>query len=140
MKNENSTKSEKMSARISCQYQILDIEDFSESHPLNLLNNSWTITEPFPSKEEVSVILNDKFMIQHNIVLQMQTLNKSAPVVYEAELWVRKGETYTFAVRFPSGSHMTILWQSDAETECLTPCSIPFYYDETMYHGCTSGM
>ena len=62
-------------------------------------------------------------------------LEKSEAVEYEAELWVRKEETYTFAVKFPSGSHMDIQWQlEDADLDC--PCSFPFWQEGVIYHGC----
>ena len=57
MKYENETEQEVVSARISCQYEIMSVEDLTKDMPINDQENFWVIEKPYPSKAEVFIII-----------------------------------------------------------------------------------
>ena len=65
-------------------------------------------------------------------------MNELDPKEYKASLWVRKDESITFAVRFKSGSHISIALSLDGTSTC--PCKFPFKHNNVMYYGCTTDM
>ena len=46
-----------VSARISCQYEIMSVEDLTKDMPINDQENFWVIEKPYPSKAEVFTII-----------------------------------------------------------------------------------
>ena len=79
--------------KVSCQYPIVEIEDLSPDHPDNKDNNTWLVTYPYPTKEQV------------------EAEPDYYPKVYEAKAWARPDEELKFRVRFGEGSHMGISWK-----------------------------
>ncbi len=75
---------------------------------------------------------------------QLENWDPGLPKEYEAELWTKESETITFAVRFNTGSHMSVTFVAESEGEVCTdvnaaPCVFPFRSDGIMYYGCTNG-
>ena len=64
-------------------------------------------------------------------------MDELVPKEYKASLWVRKDEFITFAVRFKSGSHISIALSLDGESNCPL-CKFPFKHNSIMYYGCTA--
>ena len=58
MKYKNATEKDVKSARISCQYKIMEVKDLTPTDPENEQNNFWSIEQPYPSKAEVISLKN----------------------------------------------------------------------------------
>ena len=88
--------------KVSCQYPIMAITDMSPTHPLNQQNNSWTVIAEFPTNKEIE--------------------EKTKEKVYEASVWARKDEEIVFSAKFGRGSHMSVTWglQNDSNDKSYT--------------------
>ena len=58
MKYKNATKEDVKSARVSCQYKIMEVKDLTPTDPKNEQNNFWSIEQPYPSKAKVVSLKN----------------------------------------------------------------------------------
>eukprot|EP00095_Tigriopus_kingsejongensis_P012230 maker-scaffold528_size145933-snap-gene-0.29 protein:Tk12230 transcript:maker-scaffold528_size145933-snap-gene-0.29-mRNA-1 annotation:"hypothetical protein IscW_ISCW000316" len=132
--------------KISCQYPIMEIYDLSLDNPNNPPFIPFTVKKPLPTRAEI---------------LQRKTPNRTE---YEAEMWLMNGQTFTWDVKFGSGSHLIVNWietnQPDdpcsitgdsidpapgggiaLDTNVDTTCVFPFRYDSTskiLHYGCTN--
>ena len=112
--------------KVSCQYDLIKIEDLSALHPLNTNNNTWHVSKEFPTPEEIK---------EGGVLVDTS---------YHAQAWVRENEELRFHVRFAEGSHVRVTWDisypNDVEDDCKTEegqaCTFPFRYDNILYYGC----
>lgn len=116
--------------KVSCQYDLIKIEDLSSVHPENTNNNTWHVTKEFPTPEEIK---------------ENQEKGLASDTSYHAQAWVRENEELRFHVKFAEGSHVRVEWKieipNDVENDCKTdgdeiPCTFPFRYQNILYYGC----
>ena len=135
MKYENETEQEVVSARISCQYEIMSVEDLTKDMPINDQENFWVIEKPYPTKAEVFIII--LFQTQKSflsLIFQILAMDEGEPKEYKASLWVREGERIRFGIKFITGSHVKPTFYLDGDTACN--CAFPFRHNDVMFYGC----